>query len=119
MERIGIQARSQSERPFRVNVEAGDLGSCEMSPSVLSLRVAQRMFRANTLEMWNTVSVFCEEEAGGALVVRVMVFNPDWDGPLQIAELRSWPSDPSQQAPMRCNLDHIGSHIGGTCDGNS
>jgi hypothetical protein len=109
MERIGIQARSQSGQPFRVNLEAGDLGACEMNSSVLSLRVAQHMLRANTLEMWNSVSVFCEQEAGGALVVRVMVFNPDWDGPLQIAELRSWPSDPSRRSPLRCNLDHIGS----------
>jgi hypothetical protein len=109
MERIGIQCRPQAERPFRINVEAGDVGTCEMNPDVLSLRVAQHILRENILETWNSVSIFCEEEAGGSLVVRVMVFHPDWEGPLQIAELRSWPRDPSKLTPLGCNLEHVGS----------
>ena len=107
MERIGIQAAWPTEQPFHVSLQAGNLGSCEMNPDVLSVRVAQHVLRANVPEMWNSVSVFCEEEPSGALVVRVLVFNPDWDGALQIAELRSWPRDSSNLTPLGCNLDHV------------
>ena len=108
MDRIGIPAAWPAEQPFRVNLQAGKLGSCEMNPDVLSVRVAQHVLRANVPEMWNSVSVFCEQEPSGAVVVRVLVFNPDWEGALQIAEIRSWPRDPSNQTPLGCNLDHIG-----------
>jgi hypothetical protein len=108
MDRIGIQAVWPAEQPFHVSLQAGKLGSCEMNPDVLSVRVAQNVLRANALEMWNSVSVFCEEEPGGALVVRVLVFNPDWDGALQIAEIRSWPRDRSNLTPLGCNLNHVG-----------
>ena len=108
MERIGIQAAWPAEQPFHVSLQAGKLGSCEMNPDVLSVRVAQNVLRANALEMWNSVSVFCEEEPSGALVIRVLVFNPDWDGALQIAEIRSWPRDRSNLTPLGCNLNHVG-----------
>jgi hypothetical protein len=109
MERIGIEAAWPPESPFHVSLQAGKVGSCEMNPEVLSLRLAQHVIRENAQEMWNSVSVFCEEEPSGALVVRVLVFNPDWDGPLQIAELRSWPRDHSNLTPLGCNLDHVAS----------
>jgi hypothetical protein len=108
MERIGIHSALQAERPFHVSLQAGPLGSCELNPDVLSVRVAQNVRRADAREMWNSVSIFCEEEPGGVLVVRVLVFNPDWEGALQIAELRSWPNDSTGMTPLGCNLDHVG-----------
>jgi hypothetical protein len=107
MDRIGIQPVRPGEQPFRVSLQAGKLGSCEMNQGVLSVSVAQHVLRANVSEMCNSVSVFCEEEPNGCLVVRVLVFNPDWDGALQIAELRSWPRDRSNLTALGCNLDHI------------
>ena len=108
MERIGVDAAWPPESPFHVSLQAGKAGSCEMNPNVLSVRLAQHVLRSNVQEMWNSVSIFCEKEADGALVVRVMVFNPDWDGALQIAELRSWPRDGASLTPLGCNLDHVG-----------
>ena len=109
MERIGIESALPEESPFRISLQAGKIGSCELNPNVLSVQLAQHVLRQDVPEMWNSLSIFCEKEPSGALVVRVMVFNPDWDGALQIAELRSWPSDGSNQTPLGCNLDHIGS----------
>jgi hypothetical protein len=108
MERIGIESAWPAESPFHVSLQAGKIGSCEMNPEVLSVRLAQHVLRANMQEMWNSVSIFCEKEPSGALVVRVMVFNPDWDGALQIAEIRSWPRDGANLTPLGCNLDHVG-----------
>jgi hypothetical protein len=87
------------ESPFHVSLEAGKVGSSELNPNVLSVRLAQNVLRSNVQEMWNSVSIYCEKEATGALVVRVMVFNPDWDTALQIAELRSWPGDEAGMTP--------------------
>jgi hypothetical protein len=108
MERIGMDVLP-GEAPFRISLQAGKVGSCELNPNVLSVRLAQTVLRSNASEMWNSVSIFCEEEPGGTLVVRVMVFNPDWEDGLQIAELRSWPRDGSSLTPLGCNLDHVSS----------
>ena len=108
MERIGIDSALPPESPFRISLQAGKVGSCELNPNVLSVQLAQNVLRSSAQEMWNSVSIFCEKEPTGALVVRVMVFNPDWDSALQIAELRSWPGDGSSLTPLGCNLDHVG-----------
>jgi hypothetical protein len=107
MERIGIQSRSETDGPFHVSLEAGAVGSFEISPDVLSVRVAQQVLRGGIAEMWNSLSIFGEKEPSGAIVIRVMIFNPDWDGPVQIAALRSWPNDPSSLTVLGCNLDHV------------
>jgi hypothetical protein len=79
----------------------------EITAELLWFRVEQRILRAGAHEMWNSLSVYCEQEASGAVLVRVVVFNPDWDGPLQIAAIRSWPKDPTNLVPLACNLDHL------------
>ncbi len=108
MEESSMAVVSGPEQAFRVSLEAGKVGSCELNLDVLSVRIAQHLRSAERVELWNSVSIFCEQERGGALVVRVLVFNPDWEGGLQIAELRSWPSDPSSLTALGCNLDHVG-----------
>jgi hypothetical protein len=108
MERIGMETAGPADSPFRVSLQAGKIGSCELNPGALSVQLAQHVVRSNMPEMWNSVSIFCEEEPSGALVVRVLVFNPDWQDGLQIAELRSWPQDGSNLTPLGCNLDHVG-----------
>jgi hypothetical protein len=108
MERVGVGTSQPAGSPFRVSLQAGKVGSCELNPNVLAVQLAQNVLRSNLQQMWNSLSIFCEEEPSGALVVRVMVFNPDWEEGLQIAELRSWPRDGSNLTPLGCNLDHIG-----------
>lgn len=88
-----------------VSTSAPDL--LEINADLLWFRIEQCLRRAGRLEMWNSLSVYCEQEASGALLIRVVVFNPDWDGPLQIAAIRSWPHDPASLTPLACNLDHI------------
>ncbi|PYU33999.1 MAG: hypothetical protein DMG31_07385 [Acidobacteria bacterium] len=81
----------------------------EINADLLWFRIEQRIRRAGALEMWNSLSVYCEQEASGALLVRVVIFNPDWDGPMQIAAVRSWPNDSKNLTPVACNLDHVAS----------
>ncbi|MGA7174329.1 MAG: hypothetical protein WBG29_13585 [Candidatus Acidiferrales bacterium] len=54
------------------------------------------------------MGVYAHEEQDGTLVVRVMVFNPDWDEPLQIACIRSRLGEASTNlTALGCNLDHV------------
>jgi len=109
-ETSGLQQREMNERLFTarlVSSSAPDL--LEIDADLLWFRIEQRMRRAGTAEMWNSLSVYCEQEASGALLVRVVIFSPDWDGPLQIAAVRSWPNDPTNLVPLACNLDHVSS----------
>jgi hypothetical protein len=93
-------------RLFEVHCKAGDVGqSC--AGTALSVRVSQRVRRGGIEEMWDSVSVYAQEEEDGSLVVRVLIFNPDWDEPLQIACIRSRPGDAAGLTPLGCNLDHV------------
>ena len=82
----------------------------EINADLLWFRIEQRSIRrGGAQEMWNSLSVYCDQEPSGALLLRVVVFNPDWDGPLQIAAIRSWPNDPTSLIQLACNLDHVSS----------
>lgn len=61
--------------------------------------------------MWDSVAVEGKEDQDGTLVVRVLVFNPDWDEPLQIASIRSRPRDPDFLSALGCNLNHVAVQI--------
>jgi hypothetical protein len=101
---------AKDEKPFTARLastSARDL--LQVNADLLWFRVEQRIRRNDVLEMWNSLSVYCEQESSGALLVRVVVFSPDWDGPLQIAAIRSWPHDGTNLIPLACNLDHISS----------
>ncbi len=65
------------------------------------------MLRHGVEETWDSVAVEGREQQDGTLVVRVLVFNPDWDEPLQIACIRSRPHDQECLTPLGCNLDHV------------
>jgi hypothetical protein len=77
----------------------------------LSVSIGQRIRRQGVEEMWHGVVIHCRVEDDGTLLVRVLVFNPDWDEALQIACLRSRPSDLASLTPMGCNLNHIAIRI--------
>ncbi|MGH9734278.1 MAG: hypothetical protein ACRD8A_06795 [Candidatus Acidiferrales bacterium] len=75
--------------------------------SGFAVSVSQRIRRKNKQEMWKSVAIRCEDDPDGALLLRILVCDPEWDGPMQIAELRSRPDDLSCLTPLACNLDQI------------
>lgn len=94
-------------RTFAVGCEPHDRCSSHIAPCGLSLFVGQCLRRNGHEQMWNSVVVHCAEEEDGTLVVRVLVSNPDWEEPLQIACIRSRPGDTECLTALGCNLDHI------------
>lgn len=98
---------SENQRVFDVRVEEGREDSGSAGAASISVRVSQRIRKSQSTRMWNSVTVYGSQEQDGTLMLRVLVFNPDWDSPLQIACIRSRPEDQECLTPLGCNLDHI------------
>ena len=90
-----------------MSCKADDRNQFYTEAEAVSVTVGQLIQRRGRSEMWESVGVYAERDDDGTLVVRVMVFNPDWDEPLQIACIRSHPHDVAMNtAPLGCSLDH-------------
>ncbi len=72
----------------------------------LAVAVGQMIEQNGQQKIWDSVLLLCKEESDGTLTIRVIVSNPDWNGPLQIACTRSRPQDSESMTPLACNLDH-------------
>src|SRR5713101_8345320 len=100
----------QDNRAFQVDCSASPVGSFRAGAGSLAVTIGQRMRTPSGEEMWDSVTIQCREE-GSELAVRVLVCNPDWDGPVQIACVRSQPKIDSQVPLVEClrfNLDQVG-----------
>ncbi len=92
---------------FRVSCAAGKAGQFLADTDSVRVRVGQRVRRRGTVEMWDSVAIESAVQSDGTLVVRVIVFNPDWDERLQIASFRSRPNDQGCLTALGCNRDHV------------
>lgn len=102
-----IPPDSTRDRPFRVCCVANDQNRFAIESDSLTVTVGQRIRREDHEEMWDSVSIYAKEDVDGTLIVQLLVFNPDWDEPLQIACLRSRPRDRACLTALGCNLDHV------------
>jgi len=96
-----------NESGFLVDCDAGQAGRFRVNADSVWIKVGQRVPRHGTQEIWESIAVECKQEQDGTLLVRVIVFNPDWDEPLQIASIRSRPHDQDSLSALGCNLNHI------------
>ncbi len=97
----------KDSRKFEVHCRAGDAGELCVGAESVSVKVGQRLRRDGDEEIWYSVGVYAQEDQEGTLVIQVLVFNPDWDEPLQIASIRSRPGDGGCDTALGCNLDHV------------
>jgi hypothetical protein len=111
---IGVEVDEQHPKSavtdrqgFRVSW-TGDLAKqFAAEAGCFSLRVGQRVRLNGNARMWDSIGVFAEGQPDGTLVVRVVILNPDWDEPLQIACIRSRPDDAASLTALGCNLNHV------------
>jgi hypothetical protein len=92
---------------FEVQCHAGEAGSLQVGTESLSVQIGQRLLKDGSNEIWHSVAVYANADENGNLVIRVLVSNPDWDEPLQIARITSRPTDASCRTALGCNLDHV------------
>ncbi len=104
----GIDVLSvRDDRKFEVHCHAGEAGELRVGAESVSIKVGQRLRMDGAEQIWHSVGVYAKEDEDGTLVVRVVVFNPDWDEPLQIASIKSRPHDQTSLTGLGCNLDHV------------
>lgn len=97
----------KEEQKFEVECRAGEAGSLVVGSESLSIQIGQRLLKEGSTEIWHSVAIYANEDEDGNLVIRVLVCNPDWDEPLQIARITSRPGDASCRTALGCNLDHV------------
>jgi hypothetical protein len=98
---------AKDSRNFEVQCSAGKSGSLHVSAESLSVQVGQRVLREGAKEIWHSVNIFANEDQSGSLVIRVLVSNPDWEEPIQIASITSRPHDANCRTILGCNLNHV------------
>lgn len=99
---------ARGENQFHVSCKAAEENQFCVGTEFASVTVGQLIQRNGRAEMWDSVAVYAGKDHDGTLLVRVMVFNPDWDEPLQIACIRSRPGEASMNlTALGCNLDHV------------
>jgi hypothetical protein len=76
-----------------VSCDTGKTGKFQAETDSVWVRAGQRVRCRGTEEMWDSVAIESTVQQDGTLVLRVIVFNPDWDEPLQIASIRSRTQD--------------------------
>ncbi len=100
------QLQYQCGGHFHVDCDAGE-GSLRTTADSLSISAGQQIRRGQDVETWNSVAIYSKHEVDGSLSLRIIIFHPDWEEPLQIACLRSRPQDASgQAASLECDLEH-------------
>ena len=90
---------------FQVNCNAGEHGQLRVASESLVVNVGQTIVRDGRTEIWESVIIKCSEELDGSCTVHVLLCNPDWEEPMQLACLRSYPDTGSpSQVPLFCEL---------------
>lgn len=107
------KASGPRAQEWRVSTLSPFIARCEplrpewpFTAAGLSVLVSQWIRKGGRETLWDSVIVHCEEEKDGTLTLRIIVSNPDWDRPLQIACIRSRPGDADSLTALACNLDH-------------
>lgn len=104
--RANRKPAATDSQDFQVACIAGDGNRSPIRANRLSVRIGQRVRLDGIEQMWDSIHIYAESQSDGTLVVRVLVFNPDWDEALQIARIRSRPDDAASLTALGCNLDH-------------
>src|SRR5262249_42947585 len=89
----------------RISGDAGKWGRIFVESKWAFFTAAQKIQRSGAVELHESVGVYCTQEMDGSLVIRVIIFNPDWDEPLQIATIECRLVE-DILAPLGFNLDH-------------
>lgn len=98
---------AKAESTFLVNCNADGQHRFRGEADSIWLNIGQRVRLHNAPQMWESVAVECRPLLNGGLEVRVIVFNPDWDEPVQIASIQSRPNDPDCFTALGCNFNHV------------
>jgi len=105
--RISSLVQHQHGGRFHLECDAREGWCLHATTNSFSIGAGQQIRRRQDVETWNSVSIFSTQEVDGSLSLRIIIFHPDWEEPLQIAHLRSRPQSASSEASgLECDLGH-------------
>ena len=77
----------------------------------VSVRVARSILRDGTEQMWELLLVFSKRQKNGAHATRVLLCNPDWNDPFEIAfieaDSENWDVRLGREEPIRSNRQSV------------
>ena len=80
---------SNTPNAFRFKCDGDTAGCFFASSDKVSVTVGQSMLRDGREQMWDSVLVLSRRDDQGLLTTRVLLCNPDWDEPLELAMIQS------------------------------
>lgn len=86
-----VYSRSQIEWPFHVKCDAGTAGSLSSGTEKVTVTISHKIMRDGREQMWDCVFLLSQRELDGGLRTSVLLCNPDWDEPLEVATVDSGP----------------------------
>lgn len=78
---------------FHIRCDAQASGRFDASADGFSIAAGQRVARDGAEEMWDFVLVLARPGDNGTLTTRILLCHPEWEDPLQIAEIQSKPGE--------------------------
>src|SRR5690349_17764937 len=83
--------KCDSRKGFAVRCDAASAGSFSATSDRLSISVGQQISRGDREQMWDWILIQSSCRSDGSLNTRVLLCNPNWDEPLEIANVESRP----------------------------
>jgi|SRR5580658_1771341 hypothetical protein len=98
---------SRDNCKFEVSCHAGTAGHLDVVSKSVSLRIGQRVRSEGKEAFWGGLLVECKERDDGSLAVEVVVYHPEWDEPMRVASIQSYPFGGNAGEPaVQCDLEH-------------
>jgi hypothetical protein len=98
--------QAKDNRLFQIDCSAEPTGSFRAGADRLSLRIGQRIRRFGAAEIWDSVIVQASNDDDD-LTIRVLLCHPDWDGPIEIACIRSARESARRGQPIECHPEQV------------
>jgi hypothetical protein len=98
----------ESDKAFAVICDAGLSGALAVGTNELAVTASMQLRRGSPHEMWEALTITSAIEQDGSVVLRILIFHPDWEQALQVAKLRCRPQDEGSNPPtLEYDLEHI------------
>ena len=92
----------EPDLPFRIHCNAGAAGSLSAATERLSVTIGQRIVRWGSVQIWDGLLILANQQGDGTLLTRVLLCNPAWDEPVEIAAIESNVETTEIRVPRSC-----------------
>jgi hypothetical protein len=88
-----VFSQGQMQRPFQLRCDAGPAGAFAANADRVSVTLSQQLPRNGDSQMWDCILLVAKREADGTLKTQVLLCNPEWDEPMEVANIECRPME--------------------------